>query len=477
MAHHSPRRFTGPAIRLAAAASLVLLFLPVARAGESEPGKARKPDPALGAKAKNFVKTAAIWRAYKQVPGKEAKVEKYRAKLEDYEKFAWKGLAKAFKKYFFGAPIPGSKSKRTLLKQVDGLPLTYYFDLPRGYNPGKAWALCIALHGGGRGSGDGSEAMSTFGRVMGSMGAIAAAPTAPELLDGSWNCPRGYRVVRALIEEIGMHYHVDWNRIYVGGHSMGGYGSYFEAVWWPDRFAACLSSAGGISAGSVCDFEVIYNTPVFVIHGTEDNRAAPISYSRAADKAIKLMPLQPRFYDYLEIPGAGHGFDGKYRKQAAMKMWKHTRDPYPKKVVCVCPSNWDANPGREMGGEKTGRAFWIEILARDGTDFDHPAKVVAERGPGKNTFTLTTPPIQRVKHKGPEDQNVSIIEMDNTVRKIGVCLAEDFVDLSRPVKIVLNGTVVFHDLVDRSADYLLGHIERTGDPGMPFSARVEIAVP
>ncbi|MHC5038240.1 MAG: hypothetical protein ACYTHM_13070 [Planctomycetota bacterium] len=258
---------------------------------------------------------------------------------------------------------------------------------------------------------------------------------------------------------------------------MGGYGSYFEAIFWPDRFAGCLSSAGGISAGSVCDFECIYNTHLYVLHGTEDTRQAPISFVRAADKAIKMLTLKPRFYYYKEIEGAGHGFEQKYRKEVAQMMMKTKREPYPKKVVCLCPTYWDANPGREVvGNEKTGRAFWVEILERSGTDFDSPAKVVAERGPGKNTITITTPTIKRVKHKGPEDQNVQIVEMPNTVSKIGICLSEDFVDLSKKVKILLNGTVVFEDFVNRSADYLLDHLVRTGDPGMPFSARVEISV-
>ncbi|MHC4598967.1 MAG: carboxylesterase family protein [Planctomycetota bacterium] len=460
-------------------ALLVALFalgLSALPALSGEKVKSRKADPKLGAKAKTFVKNVALYRAYRDVPAKAKKAKTALEKLKSLEGYAWKGLAKAFVKYFFGAPIPGAKSKRTLLKKVDDLPVTYYFDLPRGYNPGKAWALCIALHGGGAGSGDGSEAMSTFGRVMGRLGAIAAAPTAPELLDGAWNCPRGYRVVRALIEEVSTHYHVDWNRVYVGGHSMGGYGSYFEAVWWPDRFAAHLSSAGGISAGSVCDFEVLYNTPLFVIHGTEDSRQAPITFVRAADKAIRMLPLQPRFYNYLEIEGAGHGYDGKYRKQAAMAMWKHTRDPYPKKVVAVCPNYWDTTPGREMGGAATGGAFWVEILQRDGADFDSPAKVVAEWSKA-NTFTVTTPPIQRVKHTGPADQEVQLVEMTNTVRKIGICLSEDHVDLSKPVKILLNGSVVFEDFVDRSVDTLLERIERTRDPGLAYSARVEITVP
>jgi hypothetical protein len=89
---------------------------------------------------------------------------------------------------------------------------------------------------------------------------------------------------------------------------------------------------------------------------------------------------------------------------------------------------------------------------------------------------VTTPPVRRVKHKGPADAEIEIVEMASAASKVGICLAEDFVDLSKPVKIVCNGRVVHEGFVDRSAEFLLEHVRRTGDPGMPFCARVEFRV-
>ncbi|MHC5038239.1 MAG: hypothetical protein ACYTHM_13065 [Planctomycetota bacterium] len=155
-----------PPLFLFSILSLAILA-PPAQCGEGK--TSRKPDPALGGKVKSFVKSACYVLTFHDTPGKEKSLEKHKEKLKGYEKFAWKGLAKAFIKYFFGMPIPGAKSKRELQKKVDDLPVTYYFDLPRGYNPGKPWPLVIALHGGGAGSGDGSEAMGTFGRLLGNM--------------------------------------------------------------------------------------------------------------------------------------------------------------------------------------------------------------------------------------------------------------------------------------------------------------------
>jgi predicted esterase len=456
--------------------TLMLMATALGESGSSSP-KPRKADPALGSKASTFAKNVFKYLAYKPYPQIAGKAQKALEAVAALENRNWKGIGKLLNKSWFRPRAGKKKYRNVLTKKVDGLPVTYYLNLPGGYNPRRAWPLAIALHGGGAGAGDGTEAMGTFGTLMGPRGAIVAAPTAPELVDGAWNYPRGYRVVRELIREMCRTYHVDGNRIYVGGHSMGGYGSYFESIRWPDRFAACLSSAGGITAGSVCDFEALYNTPLFVIHGTEDHRQAPIAFVRAADKAISLLPLKPRFYSYVEIPGAGHGFPTRWRKEATTKMWRHTRDPYPKKVVCVCPAYWSSDPGREMGSAPTSRAFWVEILERDGRDFNTPAKVIGEWGKDPNVIVLSTPPIRRVVHKGPRDINLRLQDMPNRVRKIGVCLSEDFVDLSKPIRVQLNGATVFHGLVNRSAAYLLDHLVRTDDPAMAFSARIIIDVP
>ncbi len=467
-------------LHLAAAAAFAAAvhLVPLAPACCGESGDAgpapRKPDPPLGAKSAQFAKAVGMYLYHRSAPGSGEKAAAALEELRKFESMNWKGISEILNRAFLGFRKGPGKYRNKLEEKVDGLTVEYLLDMPKGYNPKKAWPLAIALHGGGAGAGDAGEAMSTFGVLMATRGAIVAAPQAPELIDGAWNCPRGYKVVRQLIREISETCNVDGNRVYVGGHSMGGYGSYFEAVWWPDRFAAALSSAGGITAGSVCDFESLYNTPLFVIHGTEDGTQAPIDFVRAADKSISLMGLKPRCYSYVEIPGEGHSFPDKWRKEAVDGMLKRTREPYPRKVVCVCPAYWSSEPSRAMGGEPASRAFWVEILERSGPDFNSPAKVVAEWGAEPNAISVTTPPVKRIRHSGPRDVNVSVMDMPNCVVKIGICLSEDFVDLSKPVKITLNGRVAFDGLVDRSAEFLAENLAATGDLAMPFSARVVI---
>jgi hypothetical protein len=316
---------------------------------------------------------------------------------------------------------------------------------------------------------------------MGTMGThlqdrcLVAAPTAPGLPNGAWAYPRGYRTTRAIIREMAERYNVDHNRIYVGGHSMGGYGGYWHAVWWPDRFAGHTSAAGGITAGAVNDLEILYNTPLFVVHGTKDLQGI-WSYVWTTHQMIEKLPLKPQWYKFVRLEDTGHSFPSQYHKQACEWMWEHVRNPYPKKVVCTVPRLNNPEAEREMmGDDASGRCFWVEILKRSGADFNTPAKVVAEFDAKTNTVTVTTPLIQRVKHPNmqPDHPDSTLIQMPNTVTRIGICLADDMLDLDRPVTITCNGQQVFQGVVQRSVDFLLDKMVETGDPAMCFAAMVE----
>ena len=57
---------------------------------------------------------------------------------------------------------------------------------------------------------------------------------------------------------------------------------------------------------------------------------------------------------------------------------------------------------------------------------------------------------------------------------ISIYVSDDFLDLSRPIKVELNGSVVFEKPVKRSAEFLLEHMEKTGDRGRVFSNRIKL---
>ena len=71
-----------------------------------------------------------------------------------------------------------------------------------------------------------------------------------------------YRLIQRLIEK----YHIDINRVYLTGLSMGGYGTWYTALRYPDMFAAIAPVCGG---GMVWRAGTLH-MPIWAFHGTED---------------------------------------------------------------------------------------------------------------------------------------------------------------------------------------------------------------
>jgi dienelactone hydrolase len=129
---------------------------------------------------------------------------------------------------------------------------------------------------------------------------------------------------------------IDRDRVYVTGHSMGGWGSYLLTLLYPDRFAAAAPYAGPVTQGAWtgadfegCDeFEFDGNTPCYIeangsiprdqhtrkilenslhvpyaiMHGTSDEL---VPYSGVARQAERLFQLGHRFRFYT-YPGYEH---------------------------------------------------------------------------------------------------------------------------------------------------------------------------
>jgi predicted peptidase len=106
--------------------------------------------------------------------------------------------------------------------------------------------------------------------------------------------------VLALIRK---EFNVDDQRIYLMGHSMGGAGTYYLAVKYPDIWAAIgvlAPAAFGLQPSSL---SAVPKLPVIVIHGDMDE-AVPVSLSRTWVEEMKARKMT---YQYIEVPGGTHG--------------------------------------------------------------------------------------------------------------------------------------------------------------------------
>jgi acetyl esterase/lipase len=152
------------------------------------------------------------------------------------------GKRAALEKLVLAAARRGPKSDGTgtCTLHADGFEKGTY--ILTGAGNGKG--IWLGLHGGGHGSGDGRTAASMWGSATG-RGLMGVFPTTPRKTPRAWNTEFGERFVLAILRELKRTYRVDTDRIYVGGHSMGGEGAWNVGGRFADVFAAVTANAGG----------------------------------------------------------------------------------------------------------------------------------------------------------------------------------------------------------------------------------------
>ncbi len=318
--------------------------------------------------------------------------------------------------------------------------------LIHGAKGGREKGLFIGLHGGGAGSGDGTIAAQKWQAAQ-SKGCICVFPTVIKKEGSAWNKEREERYVLAIIEAVKRTYRVDTNRIYLAGHSMGGFGTWSIGGHQADLFAAISPNAGGIMTTRTASGEVtgvargvlpnLLHTPVYFTHGADDPRVPP-GPDRAAKKILdELHGEHPEGYvhEYHEYPNIGHGLPPKGTTPIIKWLTSRRRNPYPKKVV------WEP----VLGWKKT--FYWLRLKNPVGA-----GRLVAVNL-GDNRFDVTT---------------------SSPARGLSLFLNEKMVDFKKPVTVTLNGEAAFSGYVTLSAAALLESIAERNDRKMYFTARVDL---
>ncbi len=121
---------------------------------------------------------------------------------------------------------------------------------------------------------------------------------APQNPGGSWNPAK----IMNILKWVEDWYNVDYDRIYVLGMSLGGYGAIDFAATYPDDIAAAMALCGG---GTVRDLSTLNDVPLWIVHGTAD-RAVSVQQSDKVVQAMKKADGSTPRLIYDRIPGMNH---------------------------------------------------------------------------------------------------------------------------------------------------------------------------
>ena len=149
--------------------------------------------------------------------------------------------------------------------------------VPSSYDKSKAFPLVIALHGmgGDENSYFQAYAQGAFKVEAEKRGYVVACPKGRK--PASMYIGDAEKDVMDVIAEMRRAYNIDSDRIYLTGHSMGGYGTWSVAMSHPDVFAALAPVAGG--SNNPMGMSKIAHIPQIVIHGDNDP-TVPVDRSR-----------------------------------------------------------------------------------------------------------------------------------------------------------------------------------------------------
>jgi predicted peptidase len=143
-------------------------------------------------------------------------------------------------------------------------------------------------------SADGAPARGRQGPPRGALANVNDPPNLRELSE---------KDTLEVLELIRKEYKIDDKRTYLMGHSMGGAGTYYLAVKYPEKWAAIAALAPAAFSLDPNSLSKIPKMPAMVVHGDMDT-AVPVSLSRTWVETMKSLKMP---HEYIEVPGGDHG--------------------------------------------------------------------------------------------------------------------------------------------------------------------------
>ena len=206
----------------------------------------------------------------------------------------------------------------------------YRVYIPTGYDPAKKYPVILYLHGRGARGNDNEKQIG--GAHLGSVIQLfdmkhpgryrSFIAVFPQTQSG-WLGEPAEQAMKALDQTVA-EFNGDAQRIYLTGASLGGYGSWYLAAKYPNKFAAVVPVSGGVMTPSVqplaalkslmpAEMFALYSapdpyaafakavgkTPVWIFHGGQDD-TIDVNESRKMAAALKAAGGTVKYTEYPE---------------------------------------------------------------------------------------------------------------------------------------------------------------------------------
>ncbi|WP_218162128.1 dienelactone hydrolase family protein [Chitinophaga sp. CF118] len=221
----------------------------------------------------------------------------------------------------------------------NGDTLRYRMLLPVNYDSQKSYPLVIFLHGAGERGGDNAAQLLHGGSLFlkdslrQQYPSFVIFPQCPK--DSTWAPLRLNRdntgkvtglifsendrepvpgqMVKSLLDSLLKTGKINSKKVYIGGLSLGGMGTFDLITRYPKVWAAAFPICGAGNAATAARFAKV---PVWIFHGGADP-VVPVTFSQDYYKALKALNADVQ---YTEYPGVGHNsWDNVFAEPGLLK--------------------------------------------------------------------------------------------------------------------------------------------------------------
>jgi pimeloyl-ACP methyl ester carboxylesterase len=278
--------------------------------------------------------------------------------------------------------------------------------------------------------------------------------------------------VADVIAECKQRFNIDADRVFLIGHSMGGFGVFHHMQRQPDRFATMIAVAG---SWRYAYLPAVRGTKLCVIQAINDAQPnerphfTDIEYGRQTKRLLTEKQIDHVYFEHDGKHEIRFSRDDIAKYLASAKDLR--RDAFPRQIALASPVGFkpeNIHPMRHNRwltlDEATDGDIEIDELVSNGSkDFDEwrlthrtfkrPGASIEAVNRGDNTINVTT-------------QNV---------KRFTVWLHPKMIDVAKPVTVMVNGKQRFAAKVTSSLATALESYQRRGDWGLIYPIKIELA--
>lgn len=221
--------------------------------------------------------------------------------------------------------------------EIDGQRVAYCVYVPPEYTHERAWPVILFLHGAGERGADGllPTEVGIGTAIRRHREWFPAIVVMPQCAAGDvwWSEGMMNRALRC-VEAASRDYHMDPQRLYLTGLSLGGAGTWHLGARAARHFAALVPICGFVELGASSGLEAqvareLADVPTWVFHGALDDRV-PVARSREMVAALRAAGGNVQ---YTEYPDGGHNVWDQAYADPALWRWLFAQRKAPARAA------------------------------------------------------------------------------------------------------------------------------------------------